>query len=71
MGLNVSHGWEWNESGHRHDFQVQGALMVHQPVSMSSRVSRVYKLVLLGVQQWAGAGGFFFAHTGLNDLHGS
>ena len=40
VGLNVSYGWEGSESGQRQDIQVQGASIVHKPVSMNSRVGK-------------------------------
>ena len=40
VGLNVSYGWGWSESGQRQDLEVQGAFVVHQPVSMASSVGK-------------------------------
>ena len=40
VGFNVSYRWEGSESGQRQDIQVQGASIVHNPVSMNSRVGK-------------------------------
>ena len=40
VGLNVSYGWEGSEAGQRQDMHVQGASIVHKPVSMNNRVGK-------------------------------